>query len=88
MGREVAAASSFDRSLVPWGMRAWITAGIVAVGVLAVIAAGTAPAPVAAANEPLKCMDCDGQSCHAVYGPAAQSCILTEEGCVAWGDCG
>jgi hypothetical protein len=38
--------------------------------------------------EPVKCLDCIGGACHAVYGPGFHSCFTTEVGCFCEGDCG
>jgi hypothetical protein len=46
------------------------------------------PAPAAADDEVVKCVDCEGMACHAVYFAASRYCLLTPDGCVAWDGCG
>jgi len=60
---------------------------ICALGVAAILAAG-GPVADAAASDVLKCVDCEGQTCHVVYGPASRNCLALPEGCMSWEDCG
>jgi hypothetical protein len=38
--------------------------------------------------EPVKCFQCEGNQCHAVYGPGSQTCFIDDGGCQEFGPCG
>jgi hypothetical protein len=65
---------------------ALVAALLALVGWTPILAAGTgSPPPV---PEPVKCVQCVGNQCHAVYGPGSQYCVLSDGGCNEVGDCG
>lgn len=52
-----------------------------------ILASGAGRPPPIPEPKPLKCVQCEGNQCHAVYGPGSQYCIVTEGGCFEDGGC-
>jgi len=70
-------------------MRSFLVAVLGAIGVATILAAGGGtPARAVAETALIKCIDCEGRTCHSVYGPGYRSCVSPPEGCMAWDECG
>jgi len=69
-------------------MRGMVVALLTGAALGTLLLAGSYPAPAAADSEVVKCVDCEGEACHAVYFAASRSCLMTPDGCMAWDSCG
>lgn len=69
-------------------MRAMVVALLTGTALGTLLLAGSYPVPAAADTEAVKCVDCEGLACRAVYFAASRYCLQTPDGCVGWDPCG